>query len=77
MIAQNLRIDKGTGTGEMSTMHAFLMSELGAEDPVSSVVFGPSTSNQVKQFLVHIHIKSENRKMIQVTSLICDYRSRI
>ena len=77
VIAQNLRIDKGTETGEMSTMHAFLMSELGAEDPVSSVVFGPSTSNQVKQFLVHIHIKSENRKMIPVTSLICDYRSRI
>jgi len=77
VIAQNLRIDKGTETGEMSTMHAFLMSELGAEDPVSSVVFGPSTSNQVKQFLVHIHIKSENRKMIPVTLLICDYRSRI
>ena len=29
MIAQNLRIDKGTETGEMATMHAFLMSELG------------------------------------------------
>ena len=29
MIAQNLRIDKGTETGEMATMYAFLMSELG------------------------------------------------
>ena len=77
VIAQNLGIDKGTETGEMSTMHAFLMSELGAEDPVSSVVFGPSTSTQVKQFLVYIHIKSENQKMIPVKSLICDYRSRI
>ncbi len=48
IIAQNLRIDKGTETGDMATMHAFLMSELGAEDPVLSVVYGPSTSNQVK-----------------------------
>ena len=47
MIGQHLRIDKGTETGDMATIHAFLMSELGIEDPVATVIYGPLTSNQV------------------------------
>ena len=44
-----LRVDKGTETGTMGTMHAFLRSKHGdLEDPTDSVRYGPSTSNQVK-----------------------------
>ncbi len=43
-----LRVDKGTETGTMATMHAFLRSNHKDEiDPVDTLIYGPSTSNQV------------------------------
>ena len=42
-----LRVDKGTETGIMTTMHAFLRKDHEDMDPVDTVVYGPSTSNQV------------------------------
>ena len=43
-----LRLDKGTETGTMATMHAYLHRMLGSEDPSNTIIYGPSTSNQVK-----------------------------
>ena len=42
-----IRIDKGTETGEMATIHAFLRDYHGDMDPIQTVLYGPSTSNQV------------------------------
>lgn len=43
-----LRLDKGTETGVMATMHAFLRRNHEDDmDPVDTVLYGPSTSNQV------------------------------
>ena len=43
-----LRIDKGTETGIMATMQAFLRRNCqDLDDPTDSVIYGPSTSNQV------------------------------
>ena len=42
-----LWLDKGTETGIMMTMHAFLHSHHKDMDPVDTVIYGPSTSNQV------------------------------
>ena len=42
-----LRLDKGTETGIMTTMHAFLRTHHKDMDPVDTVIYGPSTSNQV------------------------------
>lgn len=42
-----LRLDKGTETGIMATMHAFLHRDHGGMDPDDRVIYGPSTSNQV------------------------------
>ena len=43
-----IRIDKGTETTTMTTMHAYLRSKQGdLDDPTESVLFGPSPSNQV------------------------------
>jgi hypothetical protein len=42
-----LRLDKGTETGVMATMHAFLRQSNGDMDPSDMVIYGPSTSNQV------------------------------
>ncbi len=47
VIASIIRIDKGTETGEMATLHAYLQRNHGDLDPVDTVIYGKSTSNQV------------------------------
>ena len=42
-----LRLDKGTETGIITMMHAFLRQSHGDMDPCDTVIYGPSTSNQV------------------------------
>ena len=48
-MASVIRVDKGTETVTMATMHAFLRSKHDDDmDPEDTVVYGPSTSsNQV------------------------------
>ena len=45
-MAAMLRVDKGTETGVMATIHSFLRRHHGDMDPHETVVYGPSTSNQ-------------------------------
>jgi hypothetical protein len=42
-----IRLDKGTETGVMAAMHAFLRRNHGDMDACDTVLYGPSTSNQV------------------------------
>ena len=46
-MASYLRMDRGTETGILATMHAFLRRHHGDVDPLATVIYGPSTSNQV------------------------------
>ena len=48
-MSSKLRLDKGSETGEMALMYSFLDSIMGFGDmdPVETVMYGPSTSNQV------------------------------
>lgn len=48
IVASRIRLDKGTETGVMATMHAFVRQQHGDMDPLEMVIYGPSTSNQVK-----------------------------
>ena len=48
VIASHLRLDKGTETGTMATIHAFLRQHNYDGDPCDTVLYGPSTSNQVQ-----------------------------
>ena len=47
IISVMLRVDKGTETGTMATIHAFLRRHHNDMDSQETVVYGPSTSNQV------------------------------
>ena len=59
VIASMIRLDKGTETCDMATLHAFLRSNNGdGVDPIDTVIYGKSTSNQV---------------IITTTILICEY----
>ena len=42
-----MRMDKGTETGIMATIHAFLRRHHNDMDPCETILYGPSTSNQV------------------------------
>ena len=45
-----MRLDRGTETGTMATIHAYLRSKHSDEiDPVDTNLHGPSTSNQLNQ----------------------------
>ena len=44
-----LRVDKGTETGKMASIHLFLQDKIGdLEDPMDSIIFGPSTTYAFK-----------------------------
>ena len=48
VLPSNVRMDRGTETGKLAAIHAYLRANLGdLEDPLDSIVYGPSTSNQV------------------------------
>lgn len=48
VISQHLRLDKGTETKDIATIHAFLRNKHGDTDtPEDTVHYGPSTSNKV------------------------------
>ena len=46
-IASIIRLDKGTETGKMATLHSYLRRHHNDMDPYDTVIFGKSTSNQV------------------------------
>ena len=50
-----LRVDRDSDTGIMATMHAFLRRHHGDMDPGDTVVYGPSTANQVTYVSVNLY----------------------
>lgn len=47
MMSTYLRMDRGTETGTMATLHAYLRQSHEDMDPSETIIYGPSTSNQV------------------------------
>ncbi len=63
-IPAKIRIDKGTETGKMATLHCFLRRhQVDGEDPLDSVIYGPSTSNQV--FITYFLTYSLSQNMVK------------
>ena len=51
-----LRIDKGTETGKMATVHVYLINKFEVmDDPVEGVIYGPSTSNKIERLWLDLH----------------------
>ena len=66
-----LRIDKGTETGKMATIHAYLTDKLGVmEDATYSVFFSPSTSNKIERWWKELHERLEKYFKTQLYDLI-------
>ena len=61
-------MDKGTETNTMAVMQSFLRKDHSdIEDPVDSVVYGPSTSNQVST------VSEREKKLLNVLKSILLY----
>lgn len=51
VLPSNVRMDRGTETGVLAAIHTYLRAHMGdLDDPLDSIVYGPSTSNQVSYF---------------------------
>lgn len=70
---QRIRVDRGTETGIMATIHSFLRSKTGdLEDATESVLYGPSTQNKIERWWRELHERMENFFKIQLSSLAED-----
>ena len=60
VIASFMRLDKGTETGTIATMHAYLQQFNDAvSEPTETVIYGPSTSNQIERWWRELHERME------------------
>ncbi|XP_067040998.1 uncharacterized protein [Acropora muricata] len=59
IISAMLRVDKGTETEPRATMHAFLRRHHNDMDPHETVIYGPSTSNQIERWWNELHERME------------------
>lgn len=73
MLPQRIRVDKGTETGIMTTMHCFLIDKkTDLEDATESVLFGPSTQNKIERWWRELLERMEKYFKLQLSTLIED-----
>ncbi|XP_078482839.1 uncharacterized protein LOC144743284 [Ciona intestinalis] len=66
-----LRLDRGTETGKMATIHSFLRSKHGdLEDPTDSVIYGPSNTNKIERWWRELHERLEKFFKVQLKKLM-------
>ena len=71
VIPNYLRIDRGTETGVMATIHTYFRSKHGdLDDPVGSVVYGPSTSNKIKRWWRDLHERADKVLKVHLDQLL-------
>ena len=55
ILSNALDMSKGTETGTMATIHAFLRRHhTDVVDPADTILYGPSTSNQVSKLISQV-----------------------
>ena len=60
MLRVNIRMDRGTETGKLATIHVYLLNQHGLmDDPTDSIIFGPSTSNKIERWWRDLHERLE------------------
>lgn len=71
VLPQFLRVDKGTETGKMATIQAYLMNQFGImDDPLHSVIYGPSTTNKIERWWRDLHERLEKYFKAQLNALL-------
>ncbi|KAK6181937.1 hypothetical protein SNE40_009713 [Patella caerulea] len=66
-----LRVDRGTETGDMTTMHCYLIDKyIEVEDATDFVLYGPSTENKIERFWRDLHHRLEIYFKKQISGLL-------
>ena len=70
IIPSKLRIDRGTETGLLATLHVFLRQDHGDMTPEDTVEYGPSTSNRIECWWRELHERLEKFFKFQLQQLL-------
>ena len=71
ILPKTLRLDRGTETGKMASIHVFLRDKIGdLEDAMNSIVFGPSTTNKIERWWRDLHERLEKYFKHQLSELL-------
>ena len=71
LLSRYLRIDRGTETGKMATIHAYLVNKMGImDDATDSIIYGPSTSNKIERWWRDLHERLEKYFKAQLRELL-------
>ena len=66
-----IRIDRGTETGKLATVHAFLINKQRPEtDGTHFVLYGPSTTNKIERWWRELHERMEKFFKLQLLDLL-------
>lgn len=73
MLPDRIRIDRGTETGIMATIHSYLRSKRSdLEDPTASILYGPSTQNRIERWWWELLERMERFFKAQFSNLVED-----
>ncbi|XP_028416829.1 uncharacterized protein LOC114541037 [Dendronephthya gigantea] len=71
LLSRYLRIDRGTETGKMATIHAYLVNKFEImDDATDSIIYGPSTSNKIERWWRDLHERLERYFKAQLRELL-------
>ena len=72
-LPSRIRMDHGTETGVMITIHCYLRSQYGdLDDPTESIIYGPSTENKIERFWRELLERMESYFKDQLNGLVED-----
>ena len=73
VLPNRIRVDKGTETGTMATMHCFLRDKNGdLPDATESILYGPSTENKIERWWRELLERMEKFFKVQLSTLVED-----
>ncbi|XP_078377682.1 uncharacterized protein LOC144660830 [Oculina patagonica] len=73
VLPDRIRVDRGTETGIMATIHSYLRAQCGdMEDGTDCVLYGPSTQNKIERWWKDLLERMERFFKSQLSTLVED-----
>ena len=73
VLPDRIRVDRGTETGIMATIHSYLRAQCGdMEDGTDCVLYGPSTQNKIERWWKDLLERMERFFKSQLSNLVED-----
>lgn len=73
VLPDRIRVDRGTETGIMATIHSYLRALFGdVEDGTECVLYGPSTQNNIERWWKELLERMERFLKSQLSTLVED-----